>query len=91
MNQRTFDDAIKRAWDTSGLQPLPMPLMGIVNEPLTVAARKSGRFDLVTNAAGQIAGMVTERRPAKDILMSLVEEAEETIGQLQANLAGSTT
>jgi nitronate monooxygenase len=91
MNQRTFDDLIKRAWDTSGLQPLPMPLMSIVNEPLSVAARQTGRFDLVTNAAGQIAGMVTERRPAKDILMSLVEEAEEMIGQLQANLAGSTT
>lgn len=91
MNQRSFDDAIKRAWDSSGLQPLPMPLMSIVNEPLSVAAQQTGRFDLVTNAAGQIAGMVTERRPAKDILMSLVEEAEETIGQLQANLARSTT
>ena len=91
MNQRSFDDAIKRAWDTSGLQPLPMPLMSIVNEPLSVAAQQTGRFDLVTNAAGQIAGMVTERRPAKEILMSLVEEAEETIEQLQSNIGVAAT
>ncbi len=91
MTVRAFDDAIKRAWDNSGLQPLTMPLMSIVNEPLSVAAKAAGRIDLLTNSAGQIAGMVSERRSAKDILMSLVEEAEETIGQLQANLARSTT
>ena len=90
MTVRAFDDVIKRAWDNSGLQPLTMPLMSIVNEPLSVAAKQAGRVDLLTNSAGQIAGMVTERRPAKDILMSLVEEAEETIGQLQANVGAPT-
>ncbi len=91
MTVRAFDDEVKRRWDTSGLQPLPMPLMSIVNEPVSVAARQSGRFELISNSAGQIAGMVTERRPAKDILMSMVEEAEETIGQMQANIGVSAT
>jgi NAD(P)H-dependent flavin oxidoreductase YrpB (nitropropane dioxygenase family) len=91
MTVRAFDDAIKRAWDNSGLQPLTMPLMSIVNEPLSVAAKEAGRIDLLTNSAGQIAGMVSERRSAKDILMSLVEEAEETIGRMQANIGVSAT
>ena len=91
MTVRAFDDAIKRAWDNSGLQPLTMPLMSIVNEPLSVAAKAAGRTDLLTNSAGQIAGMVSERRSAKDILMSLVEEAEETIGRMQANIGVSAT
>ena len=91
MTVRAFDDAIKRAWDNSGLQPLTMPLMSIVNEPLSVAAKAAGRIDLLTNSAGQIAGMVSERRSAKDILMSLVEEAEETIGRMQANIGVPAT
>ncbi len=91
MTVRAFDDAIKRAWDNSGLQPLTMPLMSIVNEPLSVAAKAAGRIDLLTNSAGQIAGMVSERRSAKDILMSLVEEADETIGRMQANIGVSAT
>jgi NAD(P)H-dependent flavin oxidoreductase YrpB (nitropropane dioxygenase family) len=63
-----------------------MPLQGILMEPLTTAARQTGQVGLVSNPSGQIAGMVTERRPAKDILMSLVEEAEETIEQLRTNV-----
>ncbi|MDA1096387.1 MAG: nitronate monooxygenase family protein [Chloroflexi bacterium] len=86
MQARSFDDEVKRAWEASGLRPLGMPLMGILNEPLNEAARQTGRLDLVSNSAGQIAGMIKERRPAKDILMSLVEEAEETIERLQSNL-----
>lgn len=91
MQARGFDDEVKRAWEASGLQPLPMPLMGILNEPLSLAARQSEKFDLVNKPAGQIAGMVKERRPAKDILMSLVEEAEETIERLQSNVGAMTT
>ena len=91
MQARSFESEVKRAWDASGLQPLTMPLQAILQEPLTVAARQIGRLDLVSNSAGQIAGMITERRPAKDILMSLVEEAEETIKQLQSNIGVATT
>ena len=91
MQARGFDDEVKRAWEASGLQPLPMPLMAILNEPLSLGAKQSGKNDLVNKAGGQIAGMITERRPAKDIFMSLVEEAEETIEQLQASVGTMKT
>ena len=91
MQARGFDDEVKRAWETSGLEPLPMPLMATLNEPLSLAARQAGRNDLVNKPAGQIAGMLKERRPAKEILMSLVDEAEEAIERLQANVGAVTT
>ena len=68
-----------------------MPLMATLNEPLSLAARQAGRNDLVNKPAGQIAGMLKERRPAKEILMSLVDEAEEAIERLQANVGAVTT
>ena len=63
-----------------------MPLQGLIQEPFTKAARKAGRLDLIGNPSGQIGGMLKERRPARDILMDMVNGAEETIEELQGNL-----
>jgi nitronate monooxygenase len=84
--QRSFTNVVKEKWSTSGLEALPMPLQGLIQEPFTRAARNAGRLDLIGNPSGQISGMLTERRPAKDILMSMVDEAEEQIEMLQTNL-----
>ncbi|MCY4576419.1 MAG: nitronate monooxygenase family protein [Chloroflexi bacterium] len=84
--QRAFQNAVKLKWAASGLDALPMPLQGLIQEPFTRAARKAGRLDLIGNPSGQIGGMLKERRPARDILMDMVNEAEEVIEQLQGNL-----
>ena len=84
--QRSFHNLVKDAWVESGLQALPMPLQGILMEPMTQAAKKIGRWDLVGNPSGQVSGMLSERRPAKTILMEMVDEAEETIESMQGNL-----
>ena len=81
--QRGYHNAVKEAWAQSGLEPLEMPLQGLVQEPFTQAARDAGRWDLVGNPSGQISGSLTERRPAREIFMSMVEEARETIADLQ--------
>lgn len=85
--QRSYHNVVKDAWARSGLPALEMPLQGIVQEPLTQAARAAGRWDLIGNPSGQISGMLTERLPAKKILMDMVSEAEDTIGFLQRNLS----
>ncbi len=85
--QRSYHNVVKDAWARSGLPALDMPLQGIVQEPLTQAARAAGRWDLVGNPSGQISGMLTERLPAKRILMDMVSEAEDTIGFLQRNVS----
>ena len=84
--QRSFHNLVKDAWVESGLQALPMPLQGILMEPMTQAAKAIGRWDLVGNPSGQVSGMLTERRPAKSILMDMVNEAEDTIESMQQNL-----
>ena len=37
---------------------------------------------MTNNPAGQIGGMLTRRRPAREILLSMVEEAVEVIDRL---------
>ena len=81
--QRSYHNVVKEAWADSGLDPLEMPLQGILQEPFTQAARMSGRFDLVGNPSGQISGMLDRRRPAGDILRDMVDEAKVTIGGMQ--------
>ena len=85
--QRSYHNVVKDAWARSGLPALDMPLQGILQEPLTLAAREAGRWDLLGNPSGQISGMLTERLPAKTILMDMVSEAEDTIGFLQRNVS----
>ena len=84
--QRSFQNVVKEKWSASGLEALPMPLQGLIQEPFTRAARDAGRLDLIGNPAGQIGGMLSDRKPAREILMGMVDEAEERIGYLQTHL-----
>jgi len=71
---RSFKNDIIKAWTDSGLQPLPMPYQKIMMDDFNEAAARAGRWDLRSNPAGQIAGMVKERKPAKQIMEELVED-----------------
>jgi NAD(P)H-dependent flavin oxidoreductase YrpB (nitropropane dioxygenase family) len=84
--QRGYRSPIKEAWEKSGLQPLPMPLQGILMEPLAASARKNGRWDVDVSSGGQVGGMLTKRRPAREILLEMVREAEETITRMKGFL-----
>ncbi|MBI4235788.1 MAG: hypothetical protein HY688_00315, partial [Chloroflexi bacterium] len=79
---RGYKSPVKEAWEKSGLPALPMPLQGILTEPLNAAIRQAGRWDLDPAAAGQVSGMLTKKRPAREILLEMVQEAEETISRL---------
>ena len=81
---RDYRNDVIKAWDESGLSPLPMPLQGVLMDDFIAAADAAGRADLVNNPVGQIAGMLKRRRPASDILMSMVEEAEGVLDRLAA-------
>ena len=72
------------AWERSGLSLLPMPLQGVLMDDFVTAAEVAGRPDLINNPVGQIGGMLTRRRPARDILLSMVEEAVQVIDRLDA-------
>ncbi len=83
---RSYRTPVKEAWAASGLEPLPMPLQGILMEPLYAGARRAGRLDIDAASAGQVGGMLKARRPAREILLDMVNEAEETIERMRGNL-----
>ena len=80
---RNYRNVIIEAWERSDLDPLPMPLQGVLMEDFTAAAREAGRYDLVNNPSGQIGGMVIERKPAARIMDELIGGAVEIIQGLQ--------
>jgi nitronate monooxygenase len=84
---RTFRNAIHAEWAAAGLEPLGMPHQKVLFEDFLHAARRAGRLDLVSNPAGQVAGMLREVRPAAEILRELVEGAERSIARLGACIA----
>lgn len=79
---RDYRNEVIQAWEGSGLAPLPMPLQGVLMDDFIAAADAAGRADLINNPVGQIGGMLKRRRPARDILLSMVEEAEEVLDRL---------
>lgn len=81
---RDFNNAVIQAWETSGLSPLPMPLQVVLMDDFIAAADAAGRSDLINNPVGQIGGMLKRRRPAREIMMSMVREAEGVLDQLES-------
>ena len=80
---RNYRNVIIEAWERSDLDPLPMPLQGVLMEDFTAAAREAGRYDLVNNPSGQIGGMVNERKPAARIMDELIGGAVDVLQGLQ--------
>ncbi|MCS7207868.1 MAG: nitronate monooxygenase [Dehalococcoidia bacterium] len=76
---RLLKNPLTEAWERSGLEPLPMPLQGLLMADLLEAAERAGRYDLLFNAAGQIGGMLKERKPAAQIVEDMVRGAVEVL------------
>lgn len=70
-------------WAASDLEVLPMPLQHALMDDLVESARLAGRWDLVNNPAGQIAGRLHEHKPAAQIVADFVEEAEQVMAALR--------
>ena len=68
---RTYKNAVMEAWSASGLDPLPTPYQWVLMDDFVNAAEAADRQDLVNNPAGQGAGMLTKRRPAREIVEEL--------------------
>lgn len=79
---RDHHNEIIARWHERGLEPLPMPLQGVLMEPFVAAAEAAGRYDLVNNPSGQIAGMLGAVRPAREIVESLISGAVRSVDHL---------
>lgn len=76
---RDYKNVVIEAWERSDLEPLPMPLQQVLMEDFVEAASQLGRYELVNNPAGQIGGMLTQRKPAVTIMEELIQGAADVI------------
>jgi nitronate monooxygenase len=76
---RNIKNPLIEAWEASGLHALPMGMQGLLIRDLQYSIEQAGRRDLLMNAAGQTAGMLNEKRPARAILEEMVAEAAEVL------------
>jgi len=76
---RNITNALIEAWEREGLHALPMGAQGALIRDLQYSIEQAGRHELLMNAAGQAAGLLTKQRPAADILAEMVAEAAELL------------
>jgi NAD(P)H-dependent flavin oxidoreductase YrpB (nitropropane dioxygenase family) len=76
---RQMKNPIQEAFDNSGLKPLPVIIQVLLMLDLIDSLAKAKRHDLLCSPVGQIAGMLKDVRPAKDILNDMVKGAVEIL------------
>ena len=82
---RNITNPLIEAWEREGLQALPMGAQGALLRDLQYSIEQAGRHELLMNAAGQASGLLTEQRPAAEILAQMVAEAVEVLTSGLAN------
>jgi NAD(P)H-dependent flavin oxidoreductase YrpB (nitropropane dioxygenase family) len=78
---RNITNPLIEAWEASGIQALPMGLQGLLVGDLLYSVRQAGRNDLMMNAAGQASGLLSESRPAAEILHRMVSQAVDILSR----------
>jgi nitronate monooxygenase len=78
---RNINNPLIEYWESQKLEALPMGLQGIVSGEIMSRARQADKLELLMNPAGQISGMLSESRPAKDIFADMVRQAAEILSQ----------
>jgi nitronate monooxygenase len=68
-----------RLWDESGLDPLPFPTQVLISSALLWSFLEANMTDYVGGLAGQISGLITEIKPARQVLEEMVEEAVDIL------------
>ncbi len=62
-------------WDSSGLAPLPFPTQVLLSSALLASFIEAKKEEYVGGLAGQVSGLITEIKPARQVLEEMVEEA----------------
>lgn len=80
---RIYYNEVAKAWTDSGLVPLPMPHQTVIMDDFNHAAEAAGRYELIQNPGGQIAGMLSGLRSSAEITRDLAEGAAAVIRDVQ--------
>lgn len=72
---RLINNKLMELGDKAGISPLPYPLQGLLIADIQEGLRKVGVTDYLSGYAGQICGMITELKSAKQVVDEIVEGA----------------
>jgi nitronate monooxygenase len=86
---RNITNPLIQAWEREGLMALPMGAQAALIRDLSYSIEQAGRHDLLMNAAGQTAGMLSKKRPAAEILAEMVEEAARILSDVPKRIQAS--
>lgn len=82
---RYMKNRLIEVWEREGLPTLPMPMQPIVILPILDGAFEAKMADIVPAPAGQIAGMLNELKPARQVVEEMVKGAIEVLERLPLN------
>ena len=76
---RNVTNDLIEAFERSRIEPMGFGLQDALMADVFAAAQQAERYDLEMNAAGQIAGLLTDLKPAGQVLLEMVSEAAEIL------------
>jgi NAD(P)H-dependent flavin oxidoreductase YrpB (nitropropane dioxygenase family) len=66
-------------WEASGLEPLPFPTQVMLSSAMVNMFEQAEMNEFISPFSGQISGMITEIKPAAQVVEDMVEEAVEVL------------
>lgn len=78
---RSINNRLHELWEQSGLEPLPFPRQVLFASALAEMFNLAEKKEFMGPFSGQVAGMITEIKPAAKILEEMVEEAVEVLNK----------
>ena len=76
---RALKSQFHTMWEESGLEPLPFPLQILIASELLGAFIKANKDEYIGGFAGQVSGLITEIKPAGQVLDEMVAEAADIL------------
>lgn len=68
-------------WEHSGLEPLPFPIQSVFASAMAEMFNRAEKKEYMGPFSGQVAGLITEIKPAAQILADMVEEAVDILSR----------
>jgi len=68
-------------WDASGLDPIPFPSQVLLSSALLSSFIEAGKTNYVGGLAGQVSALISDIKPAAQVLEEMVAETVEILGQ----------
>lgn len=78
---RTNLSKLHELWASSGLEALPFPVQVLLSSALLHCFLKAGKEEYVAGFAGQVSGLIREIKPAREVLLEMVDEAADILSR----------